>query len=122
MSFDASVTTLGVQGSCLVMHGCIHLIQPAHSHFYSPVFKKRTGGIDFSSSVSGTALINRLIVRITDRRESHHRETRHRESRRLHRSRRRDRHHRCAPSRSSPQERKRSAPVSLPSGFRNSYP
>ena len=44
VSFDASATALGYKAPALVMHGCIHLIQPAHPHFYSPVFEKRTGG------------------------------------------------------------------------------
>jgi len=40
LSFDASATALGYKAPALVMHGCIHLIQPPQSHFYSPVFEK----------------------------------------------------------------------------------
>src|SRR5437762_8625609 len=44
VSFEASAVALGYKAPALVMHGCIHLIQPANPYFYSPVFEKRTGG------------------------------------------------------------------------------
>jgi len=39
VSFDTSATALGYKAPALVVHGCIHLIQPAHSHFI-PQFLK----------------------------------------------------------------------------------
>ena len=41
---DASAAAPGYKAPASVMDGRIRLIQPAQSHFYSPVFEKRTDG------------------------------------------------------------------------------
>jgi len=43
-SFDASVVARRYKTLVLVMHGCIHLIQPAAAYFYSPIFEKTACG------------------------------------------------------------------------------
>jgi len=55
--FDASATALGYKAPALVMHGCIHLIQPSQSYFYSPSSKKRL--------VDRLLLVGRAIKRTT---------------------------------------------------------
>ena len=50
--FDASATAIRYEAPASVMDGCIHLTQPAQSHFYSPVFEKND---------------NRLELRIAER-------------------------------------------------------
>src|SRR6266581_6988086 len=44
--FDASATALGYKVPALVMRSCIHLIEPALSHFYSPSLKKQVDCTD----------------------------------------------------------------------------
>ncbi len=68
VSFDASAAALGYKAPALVMHGCIHLIQPSQSHFYSTVFEKvanqrRAVGCSFNKDWSALDLIPHGIFR-----------------------------------------------------------
>jgi hypothetical protein len=44
--FDASATAMEYEAPASVMDACIHLIQPAQSHFYSPVFEKNDNRLE----------------------------------------------------------------------------
>jgi len=95
---------MGYKAPASVMDGCIHLIQPAQSHFYSSVFEKKrladllVGRSNHNNSLHEPdraelarpksryirdCLAKQAHTRITDRRENHGYEGRGHEGRRI---------------------------------------